>query len=191
MAARVRAHLEAASVQLDDSAEPNERSLCIIMPIGADATTSAVEKGLDARRTVAVDALFGPAPRATLMAPPTIEARMRAAAHAILSRAGATSWIADSPGFIAQRTVAMIVNVACDIAQQGIARPRDIDIAVKMALGYPKGPFALGDELGPSIVLSILQAMFDFYGDARYRPSPWLRRRALLGVPLATAEEEN
>ena len=28
-----------------------------------------------------------------------------------------------------------------------------------------------------------------FYGDPRYRPSPWLTRRARLGVPLATPED--
>jgi 3-hydroxybutyryl-CoA dehydrogenase len=30
--------------------------------------------------------------------------------------------------------------------------------------------------------------MLDCYGDPRYRPSPWLRRRALLGVSLLTDE---
>ena len=37
-------------------------------------------------------------------------------------------------------------------------------------------------------MLAILEAMLDFYGDPRYRASPWLKRRALLGVSLLTEE---
>jgi 3-hydroxybutyryl-CoA dehydrogenase len=37
-------------------------------------------------------------------------------------------------------------------------------------------------------VLDILEALHEFYGDPRYRPSPWLKRRAMLGVSLLTAE---
>ena len=42
---------------------------------------------------------------------------------------------------------AHIVNVACDIAQQGIATPRDIDRAVTLGLGYRQGPLTMGDTL--------------------------------------------
>ena len=37
-------------------------------------------------------------------------------------------------------------------------------------------------------VMAVLEAMLDFYGDPRYRPSPWLKRRALLGLSLLTPE---
>lgn len=83
--------------------------------------------------------------------------------------------------------IAAIVNIGCDIAQQGIAKPADIDAAVELGLAYPRGPIAWGDYLGPAKVLAILEALHDFYRDPRYRPSPWLTRRAKLGVPLATA----
>ena len=70
----------------------------------------------------------------------------------------------------------------------GIASPTDIDLAVRLGLNYPNGPLAMGDALGPMRVLTILRAMHEFYGDPRYRPSPWLTRRALLGVSLLTTE---
>jgi 3-hydroxybutyryl-CoA dehydrogenase len=38
-------------------------------------------------------------------------------------------------------------------------------------------------------VLRLLRALQEYYGDPRYRPSPWLTRRAQLGVPLATPED--
>ena len=98
------------------------------------------------------------------------------------------SVINDSPGFVAQRVVAHIVNVGCDIAQMRIAAPAELDQAVMLGLGYPKGPLAMGDALGPKRILAVLEAMYDFFREPRYRPSPWLKRRAQLGVSLLTAE---
>jgi 3-hydroxybutyryl-CoA dehydrogenase len=84
--------------------------------------------------------------------------------------------------------VAHIVNVGCDIAQMRIAAPQDLDRAVTLGLGYPRGPLAMGDAVGPAKVLSILNSLYDAYREPRYRPSPWLRRRAQLGVSLLTPE---
>jgi 3-hydroxybutyryl-CoA dehydrogenase len=83
-----------------------------------------------------------------------------------------------------QRVLATIVNVASDIAQQGIASPDDIDAAVTLGLGYPKGPLAWGDAIGPSVLLRILEILLSITGDPRYRPSLWLRRRTQLGLSL-------
>jgi 3-hydroxybutyryl-CoA dehydrogenase len=46
----------------------------------------------------------------------------------------------------------------------------------------------MGDALGPKRVLEVLRALHDLYQEPRYRPSPWLRRRAQLGVSLTTPE---
>jgi 3-hydroxybutyryl-CoA dehydrogenase len=107
----------------------------------------------------------------------------------MLTEAGiATTVIHDSPGFIAQRVVAMIVNIACDIAQQRIATPAHIDLGVRLGLGYPHGPLHYGDKIGARVILGILERMFEFYRDPRYRPSPWLKRRAMLNRSLLTEE---
>jgi 3-hydroxybutyryl-CoA dehydrogenase len=94
------------------------------------------------------------------------------------------SVLRDSPGFIAQRVVAMIVSVASDIAQQRIASAADIDEAVRIGLGYPVGPLTMGDRLGPATVVDILRGMSRVTGDPRCRPSLWLQRRAQLGLSL-------
>jgi 3-hydroxybutyryl-CoA dehydrogenase len=59
---------------------------------------------------------------------------------------------------------------------------------VVLGLGYPHGPLAMGDALGATKVLAILDAMHSFYQDPRYRPSPWLKRRAQLGISLLTKD---
>ena len=163
--------------------------VCFVAPLGKDASTSALEHGLEPRRTVAVDPLFGFAKRRTLMTTPVTTPETREAAHALLAGDGVpVSVIKDSPGFVAQRVVAHIVNVGCDIAHMHIATPEDLDRAVVLGLSYPHGPLAMGDAVGPAKILAVLEAMHDFYCDPRYRPSPWLRRRAALGVSLLTTE---
>jgi 3-hydroxybutyryl-CoA dehydrogenase len=115
---------------------------------------------------------------------------MRDAAHALFAADGVpVTVIRDSTGFVAQRVVATIVNIGCDIAQQGIATPEDIDLAVTLGLGYPRGPLALGDSLGAATILTILRNIQSALGDPRYRPSPWLARRAQLGLSLTHTEE--
>ncbi|HEX6297653.1 MAG TPA: 3-hydroxyacyl-CoA dehydrogenase [Burkholderiales bacterium] len=171
------------------SGASRDASVCFVAPLGKDATTAALELGLDPARTVAVDPLFGFAKRRTLMKTPITRKETLDAAHALLAADGVpVSVINDSAGFVAQRVVAHIVNVGCDIAQLRIAAPEDLDRAVMLGLGYPKGPLAMGDALGAGKVLGILDAMHSIYQEPRYRASPWLRRRAQLGVSLLTAE---
>ena len=168
---------------------PGAGTVNFISPVGKDATTTALELAIDPTHTVAIDPLFGLGTHRTLMTTPVTRTEIRDGAHALLARAAeAVTVIHDSPGFIAQRVIACVVNVGCEIAQQRIATPDDINAAVRLGLGYPKGPLEFGDFLGARTVLDILEAMYEFYGDPRYRPSAWLKRRALLGVPLTTLE---
>jgi len=80
------------------------------------------------------------------------------------------------------------LSAAWGDVQQRIATPEDLDSAVVLGLGYPHGPLAMGDALGAQKVLGVLGAMHECYREPRYRPSPWLRRRAQLGVSLLTEE---
>ena len=177
--------LEKMGATVEPGPVPSDEALIVVTPLGRDATTCAVDEGLDPERTVAIDTLVPLALRRTVMTTPVTLPLVRDEAHGLFASDGvAVTVIGDSPGFIAQRILATIVNIACDIAQQKIASPADIDLAVRLGLAYPNGPLAMGDALGPMKLLTILRGMQDFYGDPRYRPSPWLTRRALLGVSL-------
>ena len=168
-----------------------EATLCIVQPWGFDATSTASAAGLDARRTVAVDPLPEPDRPSTVMLTVATSPDARDAALALLSfeRTPATC-IRDSTGFVTQRVLAVIVNIAANIAQRGIARPDDLDVGVRTGLGYPLGPLEWGDRIGAKRVLEILRNMLSATGDPRYRPSPWLVRRAELGLSLRTPDPE-
>ena len=176
-------------VPLETGAAPSSKALILVTPVGEDATTCATGQGLDPRRTVAVDTLFPMAKRRTIMCTPVTEPAFRYAAHGLLASDGVPVTVCrDSPGFIAQRIVAMIVNIGCSIAQSRTADPADIDKAVTLGLNYPNGPFRFGDVLGVQRVHKVLTSMHAIYGDPRYRPNIWLTRRAKLGVSLLTPE---
>ncbi len=88
--------------------------------------------------------------------------------------------VADYPGLLIWRTVAMIVNEALDALQKGVASEQDIDTAMRLGVNYPRGPLAWGEQLGWQRLLRLLENLQRHYGEERYRPSSLLRQRALL-----------
>jgi 3-hydroxybutyryl-CoA dehydrogenase len=181
--------LRKLGASVETGPKPSANALILVTPVGDDATSCAVEQELDPKRTVAVDTLFPMAKRRTIMGTPVTDQVYRNAAHGLLASDGVPVTVCrDSPGFIAQRIVAMIVNIGCSIAQSRTAQPGDIDKAVTLGLNYPHGPFKFGDVLGPQRVHKVLASMHRIYGDPRYRPNIWLTRRARLGVSLLTPE---
>jgi 3-hydroxybutyryl-CoA dehydrogenase len=184
--------LKDLGARIETGASPSPSALILVAPLGFDVTTVAVVERLDPARTVGIDMLIDDkaTKRRVLATNPATRADMRDAAHALFARDGkAVSVIRDSGGFVTQRVVATIVNIACDICQQRICSPKDLELAVTLGLGYPLGPLAMGDRNGPTNVLEVLFNMQTVYGDPRYRPSPWLRRRGAIGLSLLHVEE--
>jgi 3-hydroxybutyryl-CoA dehydrogenase len=169
------------ATQVDD---PADAEVLLLHPWGEDVTAAATRLRLDPEKAVGIDQLIAPDRRQVLMVSPATSPKARDLAHGWLAAQGPVTLIADSPGFIAQRVLAMIVNIGCELAQRRIACPVDIDAAVRIGLGYPLGPLEWGDRIGARRVLAILERLQALTGDPRYRPSQWLRRRALLGLPL-------
>ncbi|WP_229707729.1 3-hydroxyacyl-CoA dehydrogenase [Tistrella bauzanensis] len=178
-----------AGLQVDAGARPQPSSIALLLPLGQDCTGAALAHDVDPRRAMALDPMFGVGRRLTLMTSPATDPALAEGMAVRLSTGDvAVTRIRDSVGFVAQRITAQIINVGCEIAQMRIAAPCDIDPAVEMGLGYPTGPLALGDRLGPLHVLTVLEGLFGATGDPRYRPSPWLSRRARLGLSLTHDE---
>jgi len=165
-----------------------EAEFALVSPNGEDAATAAARLRLDPARVVAVDFLGAERKFLTLMSPVGGDGRVQKLAAYLRSTGLAVAVIQDSPGFVAPRILAMVVNLACELAQIGIGTPADIDVAMRLAQNYPRGPFEWGEWLGAPRVHEMLRQMQEVTGSDRYRPSLWLRRRALLGLPLRTAQ---
>ncbi|MEU3736724.1 3-hydroxyacyl-CoA dehydrogenase [Streptomyces sp. NPDC032198] len=88
------------------------------------------------------------------------------------------SVIADVPGMIVARTVAMLVDFAQDAVARGVASREDIDTAMLLGVNYPRGPLAWGEALGALWAIDTLECLHQEYPTGRYAPSQALRRAA-------------
>jgi 3-hydroxybutyryl-CoA dehydrogenase len=181
--------LDRLGAQIETGDRPSANALCLLAPYGVDAAQASLDFDTDPCRTLCIDLLPDLARHRTLMPTTATSPAMLAAGHALLARDGVgVTVIQDSVGFVAQRVMAMVINLAGEIVQQKITSIDDLDEGVRRGLGYPLGPLAWGDELGARRILHILKRMADLTADPRYRPGLWLRRRADLGLSLRVAE---
>ncbi|MEU0659947.1 3-hydroxyacyl-CoA dehydrogenase [Streptomyces lavendulocolor] len=85
--------------------------------------------------------------------------------------------IGDVPGMIVARTVAMLVDLAVDAADRGVASAEDIDTAMRLGVNYPAGPFEWAALLGYEKVSQLLGALHTRYPTGRYAPCLGVVRR--------------
>jgi 3-hydroxybutyryl-CoA dehydrogenase len=84
--------------------------------------------------------------------------------------------VADAPGLVVARTLAMLVNEAADAVLQGVCTTDGANAAMKLGVNYPAGPFDWLARMGRTRVVSVLHALDACYRGERYRVSPWLQR---------------
>ncbi len=89
--------------------------------------------------------------------------------------------VKDQAGFIVNALLFPYLNNAMRLYEMGMATKEGIDAAMKGGCGFPMGPFALLDLVGLDTSLAILDALYDEYGDANYKPVPLLRRMVSAG----------
>ena len=89
--------------------------------------------------------------------------------------------LADVAGLVVMRSVACIVNQACDLMTWSGTRAVDIDISMRLGMAYRLGPLAWADAIGASRIAGVLAHLQSHYGDPRYRRSPELSAAHHLG----------
>lgn len=80
--------------------------------------------------------------------------------------------VADEPGFIAARIIAMIINEAYFAVAEEVSSKTEIDTAMKLGTNYPYGPFEWANLIGRKNVLELLQKLN--LTDKRYQPAALL-----------------
>lgn len=89
--------------------------------------------------------------------------------------------VPESPALVLGRVLAMLVNEATSALMEGVATPNDIDVAMQLGTNYPLGPLAWADRVGLDVVLSMLDHLFDEFGDPRYCPMTLLKQKVAAG----------
>ncbi len=76
----------------------------------------------------------------------------------------------DVPGFVANRFLMPMLIEACRLLEEGVATKEDIDLLVKKGLGFPVGPFELGDFIGLDVGLDVISYVHKASGEPYYAP---------------------
>ncbi len=80
----------------------------------------------------------------------------------------------DYPGFIANRILMPMINEAIYSLYEGIAGVEEIDTIMKLGMAHPMGPLQLADFIGLDVCLSILNVLYQGFGNSKYAPCPLL-----------------
>ena len=88
-----------------------------------------------------------------------------------------TEWVADKPGFITARVIAMIINEAYFALGEKVSTREEIDIAMKLGTNYPYGPFEWCNKIGIKNIYNLLNELSKT--NARYRPAESLEKEAI------------
>ncbi|NLB53510.1 MAG: 3-hydroxyacyl-CoA dehydrogenase family protein [Syntrophomonadaceae bacterium] len=88
----------------------------------------------------------------------------------------------DFGGFIVNRVYLPYIRMALLTLTEGVADVEEIDIGVKLGLGYPMGPFELGDMVGWDIMYNAMNAIYKDTEDNAFAPPLLLKRLVDAGV---------
>ena len=77
----------------------------------------------------------------------------------------------DFSGRIIDRLVRPYFNAALQKLDEGLATAADLDLTVKLGLGYPLGPIALLERSGLAHHFAVSQALFEAYGERGFVPA--------------------
>ncbi len=89
--------------------------------------------------------------------------------------------VGDAPGGVFPRILAAVVNEAAFAVAEGVASPQDVDLAMRLGVNHPYGPFEWAQRVGLRAVAGVLEGLRDYYGEERYRTAPRLKRACWLG----------
>ncbi|GEO08624.1 3-hydroxybutyryl-CoA dehydrogenase [Segetibacter aerophilus] len=82
--------------------------------------------------------------------------------------------VIDYPGFVANRILMPMINEAIYSLYEGVAGVTEIDTVMKLGMAHPMGPLQLADFIGLDVCLSILNVLYEGFGNQKYAPCPLL-----------------
>jgi len=89
--------------------------------------------------------------------------------------------VKDSPGFVTNRIITLVMNEAAKLLEENLASIEDIDRIEKLSHNWPMGPFELADMVGIDVLVDLLEGIYQQTGWERYKPAPILKRMVELG----------
>ena len=87
----------------------------------------------------------------------------------------------DAPGFVSNRVLMPMINEAAFAVMEGVATAEAVDAIMKLGMNHPMGPLELADLIGLDTCVSILDVLYNGFGDSKYRACPLFRKMVAAG----------
>jgi 3-hydroxybutyryl-CoA dehydrogenase len=111
----------------------------------------------------------------------TSEETLKVSLDFVQSLGKETVVVRDSPGFVTNRIITLVMNEAAKLLEENLATIEDIDKIEKLSHNWPMGPFELADMVGIDVLVDLLEGIYQQTGWERYKPAPLLKRMVELG----------
>ncbi|MDR1720186.1 MAG: 3-hydroxyacyl-CoA dehydrogenase family protein [Dysgonamonadaceae bacterium] len=82
----------------------------------------------------------------------------------------------ESNGLVSLRLMVVMLNEACQMLMENVSAMESIDRLFEVVYGMRVGIFRMADIIGIEKLVSLMEDMFNEYGDKKYKPSPVLWR---------------
>jgi 3-hydroxybutyryl-CoA dehydrogenase len=159
---------------------------CIVASNTSSISITALSSHLSAKRRgrFVGTRFFSPVSRMKLVevipAMDTTDATVEATMAACREAGKTAIKVKDVVGFAVNRVLHALVIEAVRLVEEGVATPQDIDLACKLGLGHPIGPFQLLDVTQNSLSLQVQGILHEAYGE-RFKPRPLLKQMVQAG----------
>jgi 3-hydroxybutyryl-CoA dehydrogenase len=111
----------------------------------------------------------------------TSEETLKISLHFVQSLGKETVVVKDSPGFVTNRIITLVMNEAAKLLEENLASIEDIDKIERLSHNWPMGPFELADMVGIDVLVDLLEGVYQQTGWERYKPAPLLKRMVEIG----------
>jgi 3-hydroxybutyryl-CoA dehydrogenase len=88
--------------------------------------------------------------------------------------------VKDVTGFAVNRMLTAFFIEAVRLVEEGVATPEDLDLACRLGLGHPVGPFELMDNVSTSLALEVSEILYGAYGE-RFHPPALMKQMVKAG----------
>jgi 3-hydroxybutyryl-CoA dehydrogenase len=161
----------------DEPHYPDDYTGIVHQPVFINAVTATLTEMQGIPNLVRINAWPGflNRPVIEIAAGETIKAK---AAEVLEFLAWGYQFVADVPGMISARVIAMIINEAYFALGEEVSTKSEIDVAMKLGTNYPFGPFEWGEKTGLANIFGLLKKLS--LSDQRYLIAPALEEEMKL-----------
>jgi 3-hydroxybutyryl-CoA dehydrogenase len=112
----------------------------------------------------------------------TSDSTIEAVAQLLSQMSKSAIVVGDSPGFVSNRVLMLMINEAAFVVHEGVASVASVDAIFRDCFGHPMGPLETADLIGVDTILRSIEGLEEELGASKYRPCPLLENMVSAGL---------